>query len=159
MKLVRRSPFAALLLAAIVLAPTPSVAKGDQAKPIDPANLDLSVRPADDFFLYANGSWLKANPIPGDQTEWGGFIQLYEHNNEVLHGILEDAAKQKGAPKGTPLQLVGDFYASAMDSARADAEGTKPIADELARIAAIGTTDANSRTCRRWASGYRSVWA
>ena len=63
---------------------------------------------------------MKSHPIPADQTDWGGFTELFENNVAALHGILEEAAAQKSAPKGSPEQLVGDFYASAMDSARAD---------------------------------------
>ena len=60
----------------------------------------------------------------------------------TLHVILEDAAKQTGAPKGSPEQLVGDLYASAMDSVRADKEGAKPLEGELGQIAAIDSKDA-----------------
>ncbi len=140
-----RSPFLRSAAFAVLLALVPAAAHAATAakwKPIDPANMDLSVKPGDDFFLYANGTWLKNNPIPADQTEWGGFIQLYENNNAVLHDILEGAAKAKAAPAGTPMQLSGDFYASAMDSARVETLGATPIADEMARIAAIGSTDA-----------------
>jgi putative endopeptidase len=129
---------ALLLLACLAV---PASAK-DKWKPLDPANMDTSVRPGDDFFLYANGSWLRANPIPADQTEWGGFVQLDENNSAVLHDLLEGAARKTGAAKGSPEQLVGDFYATAMDSARADALGAKPLADELGRIDAIASKDA-----------------
>jgi putative endopeptidase len=137
----RRSASTFFLVSAL-LAVVPALAVQAKEKPLDPANMDLSVRPGDDFFLYANGAWLKANPIPADQTEWGGFVQLIEHNSTVLHGILEDAAKKKGAPKGSPEQLAGDLYASAMDSVRADKEGAHPLDGELAKIAAIQSKDA-----------------
>ena len=132
----------AALLAAMALTPPAVLAARQQTKPIDPANMDTKVRPGYDFFLYANGAWLKANPIPADQTEWGGFVQLDENNTEILRGILEKAVAQKNAAPGSPAQLVGDLYASAMDSARADAEGVAPIAAELARIDAIQSKDA-----------------
>ena len=134
----------ATLALLVAFATVPAVAFAAEArwKPIERANMDTSVSPGDDFYSYANGAWLKANPIPPDQTEWGGFIQLFENNSEVLHGILEATAKQTNAPKGSPTQLSGDFYAIAMDSARADAEGAKPIAEEMGRIAAIDSKDA-----------------
>ena len=66
--------------------------------------------------------------------------ELQERNYAVLHEILEDAAKHKDAPKGSALQLVGDFYASAMDSAQAEALGAKPLDAEMGKIAAIKTT-------------------
>jgi len=111
-------------------------------KAIDPKNMDPSVKPGDDFFEYANGGWLKAHEIPADQVEWGGFVELSEHNTAVLQSVMDEAAAQKGAPAGSPAQMVGDFYVAAMDSARAEAEGAKPLAEELARIQAISTTDA-----------------
>src|SRR6185295_18465125 len=105
----------------------PAHARTVQTKPIEPANIDASIKPNVDFYGYANGGWLKTNPIPEDKTDWGGFTELFENNVATLHAILDDAAAQKNAAKGSPEQLVGDLYASAMDSARADAEGRKPI--------------------------------
>ena len=55
-----------------------------QAKPIDPANMDLSVKPCDDFFHYANGNWMKRNPIPPEYSQWGTFNILAEQNNLAL---------------------------------------------------------------------------
>jgi putative endopeptidase len=125
---------------AFLLVASPAFA--EQTKPIEPANLDTSVKPTQDFYLYANGGWMKTHPIPADQTDWGGFTELFENNAAALHTILERSAATKGAAKGSPEQLVGDLYASAMDSARADAEGAKPLEAELARIAAIDSKDA-----------------
>lgn len=56
-----------------------------QTKAIDPANMDLSVKPCDDFFHYANGAWLKNNPIPAAFGQWGSFNVLADHNSDVLH--------------------------------------------------------------------------
>src|SRR5438477_11181480 len=86
------------------------------AKPVDPSNMDTSVKPADDFFLYANGGWIKRTEIPPEYSRWGSFNQLIEHNNDALHAIAEKAAKTKADPKTAPeLQKVGDYYASGMD--------------------------------------------
>ena len=109
----------------------------EQSKPIDPKNMDLSVKPCDDFYLYANGTWLKNNPIPPAYSSWGSFAELAERNNDVLHEILENAAKDHSAPAGSNLQKIGDFYASGMDSARIESLGWQPIAGELKSIDAI----------------------
>ena len=108
-----------------------------QAKPIDPVNMDLSVKPCDDFFRYANGAWIKNHPIPAAYDQWGSFNILAEQNNEVLKGILEDAANDKTAPEGSNKKKIGDFFASGMDSAAIEALGWKPISPDLDRISTI----------------------
>jgi putative endopeptidase len=103
---------------------------------IDPKNFDLSVKPQDDFNLYANGGWMKANPIPPEQTSWGAFNEVDERNKANLRKILERvSAKTTGAT--AVEKIVGDFYATGMDEAAIDAAGIKPLAADLARIAAL----------------------
>ncbi len=108
-----------------------------QAKPIDPTNMDLSVKPCDDFFHYANGIWMKNHQIPAAYDQWGSFNILAEQNNVVLKGILENAAADASAPQGTNKRKIGDFFAAGMDSAAIEAMGWKPIAGDLKRIDAI----------------------
>ncbi len=105
--------------------------------PIDPANLDRNVKPADDFFQFAGGGWLAKNPIPGEYARWGSFEILAERNNAVLKSVLEDCATNPGN-RGTARQKVGDFYASGMDEKTVDAAGAKPLAPELEAIAKLG---------------------
>jgi predicted metalloendopeptidase len=99
--------------------------------------MDTSAKPCQDFYQYANGKWLAANPIPADRSSWGAGSELYEKNQAVLHEILDDAAKNASAPKGSAARLVGDFYRTGMDEAKIEAEGASPLADEFARIAAV----------------------
>jgi putative endopeptidase len=108
-----------------------------QAKPIDPANMDLSVKPCNDFFHYANGNWMKSHPIPPEYSQWGSFNILAEQNNVALRKILEDAASDASAPEGSNERKIGDFYAAGMDSAAIEAFGWQPIAEDLNRIASI----------------------
>ena len=108
-----------------------------QAKPIDPANMDLTVKPCDDFFHYANGNWIKNNQIPAAYDQWGSFNILAEQNNEVLKGILENAATDRSAPEGSNKRKIGDFYATGMDSVAIEAMGWQPIAGDLNRIDAM----------------------
>ena len=65
--------------------------------PLDPKNMDTSIKPQDDFYLYANGGWIKRNPIPPEFARWGSFNALAEHNNDALHGIEEKASAKKRA--------------------------------------------------------------
>src|SRR5262249_54315090 len=103
--------------------------------------MDPSVKPGVDFYRYANGKWIEKNPIPPSESRWGAFSELAERNSQILYEILESAAQQTNAAKGSPTQMVGDFYSTAMDSTKADAEGAKPLAAEMARIAAIKTAN------------------
>ncbi|MBG8552183.1 M13 family metallopeptidase [Hymenobacter guriensis] len=103
------------------------------------ANLDPSVTACEDFFQYASGTWLKNNPIPAAETRWGSFQELANKNNAVMRQILDEAAANRSAAKGTNAQKVGDYFASAMDSAAINAAGLKYLQPELAKIAAIKT--------------------
>lgn len=111
---------------------------GDQAgHGFDLANLDRSVSPCDDFFHFAAGGWIKNNPIPPAYSRWGSFVILHNHNEDVLHGILEEAAKDKNATPGSNWQKVGDFYASCMDESQIESAGLKPLDAEFKRIADV----------------------
>jgi len=112
--------------------------------PLDPKNMDTSIKPQDDFYLYANGGWIKQNPIPPEFARWGSFNALAEHNNDALHEISEKAAAaaakapaQPAADKAPDLRKVGDFYASGMDEKAVDAGRITPLADEFKRIDAL----------------------
>lgn len=102
----------------------------------DTANLDKSCKPCDDFYQFAMGGWMKANPIPPAYSTWGSFSELLDKNQQNLRQILEAAEKQQAA-RGSNEQKIGDFYASCMDTEAIDAAGTKPIDADLAAIAAM----------------------
>jgi len=104
-------------------------------KYIDPANMDLSVKPGDNFYLYANGGWIKKNPIPASKTRWGSFDVLREESSQRLQTLLQDAQKNTGKDRAT--QMIGDFYRSGMDSAAIEARGYTPIKADLDHLAAL----------------------
>src|SRR5690606_27689254 len=107
---------------------------------IDPANMDTTVNPGDDFFHYANGIWMKNNPIPDKETRWGSFNELREFNAQAVKGLLEDAAAAD-ADEGSIEQRVGVFYTSAMDSTKIEEVGASVIEDDLQRIDGISDID------------------
>jgi len=122
---------------ALAVAFTLALALGVRAE-LDLKNFDLKVRPQDDFYRYANGTWLDKNPVPPAFERWGGFIQLQEDNQKKLLTICERvAAKTTGAT--AVEKMVGDFFASGMDEAAINAAGLKPLEPELARLKTIKT--------------------
>ena len=98
---------------------------------LDLNNLDRTANPAQDFFQYANGGWLKANPIPADKPRWGTFNKLLEENQDKLHTILEEQAKNPSDAEGKKL---GDFYTSGMTET-GQAAGKALVNQELAELA------------------------
>ena len=122
-----KSVFAAGLAGALALCARAS---------FDPSTFDLSVKPQDDFFRYANGTWIKNTPVPPEYSRWGSFDALAERNKDLLKGICEAAAAKGTA--GTPVErMVGDFYQSGIDMEAANAAGVAPIQPELDAIASI----------------------
>jgi predicted metalloendopeptidase len=99
-------------------------------------NLDRSCKPCDDFFGFAMGGWMKANPIPAEYPSWGTFTQLRDNNLAAMRTILEAAEKAK-ATAGSNEQKIGDFYASCMDTTAIEAAGLKPLAGDFAAIDSI----------------------
>ena len=120
-----------LVLAGFFVAPPVSIAQ-QARKFIDPANMDLSVKPGDNFYLYANGNWIKNTPIPPSKIRWGSFDKLAEESSQALKGLLEEAAANPG--RNDLMKRVGDFYASAMDSAAIEMLGAQPIKPYLDEI-------------------------
>ncbi|HZF72847.1 MAG TPA: M13 family metallopeptidase, partial [Gemmatimonadaceae bacterium] len=108
-----------------------------QSTPLDPANLDRSVSACTDFYQFANGGWLKRNPIPAAYSRWGSFDQLQENNQSNLLTILRAAAATGNPQASADIRKLGVFYTSCMDSAAAERVGFQPIRSELDRIDAI----------------------
>jgi putative endopeptidase len=129
----RKTFIAVLLLMALAVA----TIVGQQSQGFDQANLDKNTAACTDFYQYANGGWLAANSIPGAYSSWGVANILDEKNRDVTHDILEAAAKNTNAAKGSSEQKVGDYYASCMDEAKIEAEGVKPIAPAFEFISEI----------------------
>jgi len=129
----RKSFVAGLLLMAIAVA----TIFGQSSHGFDQSSLDKNTAACTDFYQYANGGWLAANAIPAAYSSWGVANLLDERNRDVLHEILEAAAKNTNAPKGSSEQKVGDYYATCMDEAKIESEGIKPISPVFDQIMQI----------------------
>lgn len=134
------------VLAALCLCPLGALA-ADQAPNFSSSDgqyldwLDHSVKPGVDFFHFANGGWLKANPIPPDRSEWGAYAALDLQNQRFIHDMVEKASQDTKAAPGSVEQKVGDFYASGMDEKTVDSAGIKPLQPELDRIAGLSSAE------------------
>jgi len=129
-----------VLLASVI---TPSCASEDQALPaLDRKNMDLSIKPGDDFFRYANGRWIESLAMPDEKSEYNSFDQVRDQNRDRLRDLFDSlASTASSAPQGSLAQKVGDFYAAAMDAERIEALGASPLKADLERIAALTTTE------------------
>lgn len=136
-KLIRFGAVPLFLLG--ITAPAIAQKSSPAMKYINPANMDLSVKPGDNFYLYANGNWLKNNPVPASKTRWGSFDELRLSSLDKLKLLTTEAAAN--TTKNSIYQRVGDFYASSMDTVTIEKLGYTPIKPELDRLAAISTKE------------------
>ena len=104
------------------------------------ADLDPTVRPADDFYEYACGGWMKANPLPAAYSRYGSFDRLAEDNNKRINGILKEL-QSNTYPEGSVEQKLSDLYKLAMDSVRRDREGVEPLMPLIRRLEAAKTKE------------------
>ncbi len=102
----------------------------------DPAELDESVQPGDDFFAYVNGKWVAENEIPADRSRYGAFDMLRDKSDEDVRTIIEEASAKENE-EGSDEQRVGDLYLSFQDFATRDARGIEPLQPYLDQIDAI----------------------
>ncbi len=110
-----------------------------QKSPIDISNIDFNINPGDDFFKFANGNWLKNNPVPPDKVRYGAFDELTDLNQIQIRTLIEEASKNN-SQKGSDYQKVGDFYLSGMDSVKIENDGIQPIKiflDDIRNIASF----------------------
>lgn len=110
---------------------------------------DKSVKPQEDFYKFANGLWLKKTEIPASENRWGSFNELGDNNRKIVKEILEKSAANTKASKGSLEQMIGDLFASGMDSVKRDQQGIQPIQNELDMINQIKNSDDVYKTIAR----------
>jgi putative endopeptidase len=127
-----------LFAAVVIVAAGCKNKSGDQQRTVffDKSGMDTTVKPGDNFFLYANGTWLKNTKIPATETGWGTFYTLRDTNEAHIHQILDYAAAHDDTANSID-QKVGDLYKSGMDTVAIEKLGYDPVKPMLAKIAAV----------------------
>ncbi len=129
----------ALIVPAALIIGSAAVYKKDPSG-IDLAAMDKSVDPKDDFYQYANGTWLRENQIPSDESRWGTINMLADRNNNILRQILEQAAADRTAQMGSARQKVGTIYRVFLDTGKRDQQGLQPVMADLQAVDRVGNT-------------------
>jgi putative endopeptidase len=132
---MKRILYSAVAISTLFAACKSTETKETKKEDIVIKNRDTTVNPADDFFEYANRGWIKANPIPPEETNWGIAHAVREELYSRLLKINEDAVK-KNAKTGADQQ-IGDFWFSGMDTVNIDKQGIEPLREELNKINAM----------------------
>ena len=128
------------LLTIMVLATTVATASAQFRSGINMNDLNQNVRPGDDFYEYACGGWMKANPLPAAYSRYGSFDRLAEDNNKRINGILKEL-QENSYPQGTIEQKLSDLYKLAMDSARREQDGLTPVMPFIKKLEAAKTKE------------------
>ncbi|WP_290199671.1 M13 family metallopeptidase N-terminal domain-containing protein, partial [uncultured Muribaculum sp.] len=105
----------------------------EQPKGVDRNNLDPSVMPQEDFYEYACGGWMKANPLKPEFSRYGTFDQLRENNRTQVRDLII-GLDTKNAPQGSMAQKIGDLYALGLDSIKLNLDGAQPIMGDVVAI-------------------------
>ncbi|QZN82016.1 M13 family metallopeptidase [Stenotrophomonas sp. DR822] len=108
---------------------------------LNSADLDPSIAACTDLNGFVNSKWLKANPVPGDQTTWGSFEILRERSLEVQHALVQQAAASQ-AKAGSVEAKIGDIWKTGNDEAKIEAAGLAPLQPTLDKIGALNDTAA-----------------
>jgi putative endopeptidase len=109
-------------------------------KAFEPGSMNLSVKPGDDFYEYAEGDWIKSHPVPSDKSRYGEFEIVEDRTYDRVKRIVESAANNTSALEGSLEQKIGDFYRVGMDNATLEKQRLDPIKDELKMIDNISNT-------------------
>lgn len=113
-------------------------------------HMDRTASPRTNFFEFANGAWVKKNPVPADKSRWASFDELGERNWQLIRAILEEVSVPGGAPAKSPRRQVGDFFASAMDTNRLEKLAFQPIQKDLDRVDALEGPEDAARLLADW---------
>ena len=112
--------------------------KKDSVPGFDLANLDTTINPVTDFYLYTNGGWLKNHPMPAEYSRYGSFDKLGEENDKKVRELVENLAKEQH-DDGSIAQKIGYFVAAGMDTMKIETEGINPLKPEFEKIQKVAS--------------------
>jgi putative endopeptidase len=107
---------------------------------VDMSYLSKTIKPQDDFFMFSNEEWIKANPVPPSESRWGSFNELDQNNKEKLTSILKEAASSNSA-KGSDNQILGDYFSSYMNMESREKLGSIALKKELDKIQSVNSKE------------------
>ena len=146
-----------LLLVCSWCSAAPADSRSDNG--FDLGNLDNGMAACTDFYQYADGGWMAKNAIPAAYPSWGSFDELQERNRELLHQILDEAAKDQSTIEGGNKRKIGDYYAACMDEKGIEGEGLAPLQPEFERIERIrDLKDLESEVARLQGYGVKALF-
>ena len=153
----RRSAFPSLVAAIALAASAPLASlvaqQSDPSPGLDLAGMDRTVKPGENFFYYANGTWLKRTAIPPDRGSYGASAILAELTDRRVADLIQEAAKAD-VPAGSELRKIGDYYTSFMDTVGIEAAGLKPLQPALDSIGTNGV--GNGQQIATWIMSFVS---
>ena len=109
----------------------------DVTQAIALSNMDTTINPAEDFFRYCNGNWLKNNPIPDEYTSYGAFTEIDQHNELLIKDIINEVSKDTKAVQGSVNQKIRDFYNTGMDTVAINERGYSELLPYFEKVNAL----------------------
>ncbi len=129
--------------------------KTEITKALDKADMDLSVKAGENFFEFANGGWIKANPVPSDKTQYGSFTVLYDNNQKKLKSLVDEL--QNAEKLDNPdAQKIAAIFKTGMDTAAINKAGFAPIEKDLAEVDALQSKEDMMNLVAKMHQSYKS---
>jgi hypothetical protein len=141
-----------LVVAALALTATAMQAQAPAVPSFNPADVDTTCKPCENFYKFATDGWKNRTPIPAAFASWSSFDELTLRNLEVVRGIAESAARDAATTSDRERAKLGNFYGTCMDSVAVESRGIEPLRDYLDRIDRIATRADLHREIGRLAS-------
>lgn len=131
-----------------------NTSESQEMKSADFSYMDTTVNPAQDFFQYANGQWLKDNPVPQSESRYGSFNEVKDRNDIVVKDLLEESASATTLEKGSARQLVGDYYSAILNEEKRSELGLSPVQTYLDLAANVNQDNFSASLAKLHKNGF-----